>query len=125
MLWWTLLSKFRCYLGGTTRKTVPAQQLLNFLGSGTSAYISLLLSETKTFGRRLRLSGMYSKKNGKSPIYKKIANFAFPRKSVFSHVKSRETDFLQILFFAFFMQICSFWCMLSGINLEISFKFDH
>ena len=61
----------------------------------------------------------------KRQISKMGIDFAFPRKSVFPHMISRGTDFLGILFFAFSMQICSFQCMLSGINLEIFFKFDH
>ena len=61
-LWWTFLSKFRCYLGGTYRKTLWAQQILNLLHSGASAFISFFLSENKTPGHRSRLSEMYSKK---------------------------------------------------------------
>ena len=61
----------------------------------------------------------------KRQISKMGIDFAFPRKSVFPHMISRGTDFLGILFFAFSMQICSFQCILSGINLEIFFKFDH
>ena len=61
----------------------------------------------------------------KRQISKMGIDFAFPRKSVFPHMISRGTDFLRILFFAFSMQICSFQCMLSGINLEIFLKFDH
>ena len=61
----------------------------------------------------------------KRQISKMGIDFAFPRKSVFPHMISWGTDFLRILFFAFSMQICSFQCKLSGINLEIFFKFDH
>ena len=62
MRWWTLLSKLRCYLEGTNRKTVPAQQFCHFLHSGASAFISFFLSEHNTLRRRSRFSEMYSKK---------------------------------------------------------------
>ena len=62
MLWWTLLSKLRCYLGDTNCKTVPAQRFFHFFRSGALAYVIVCLSVNKTPRYWLRLWEMYSRK---------------------------------------------------------------